>query len=168
MEQLKQYDTQATEADTEVQVRSPSIPPTEVQSDESPTQVITRSVSRSNSPITPPVRAPPPVRVCVPDVDVENLRPRRVGRQLPDGPPPKSTKGWTFSEIEAAIERCGLRGEWRQGGQQSRSIYVGYEFIINIQSKRTAGMQWWQSMTVWVQGLRANEISTRLCAARKA
>ena len=91
-----------------------------------------------------------------------------MGRQLPDGPPPKSTKGWTFSEIEAAIERCGLRGEWRQGGQQSRSIYVGYEFIINIQSKRTAGRQWWQSMTVWVQGLRANEINTRLCAARRA
>ena len=164
-----QYDTQAPEVhDTEVQVRSPSVPATEVQSEESPTQVITRSVSRSNSPITPPVRAPPPVRVRVPDVDVENLRPRRVGRQLPDGPPPKSTKGWTFSEIEAAIERCGLRGEWRQGGQQSRSIYVGYEFIINVQSKRTAGMQWWQSMTVWVQGLRANEINTRLCAARRA
>ena len=162
MEQLMQYETQATEADTEVQVRSPSIPPTEVQSDESPTQVITRSVSRSNSPITPPIR------VRVPDVEVENLQPRRASRQLPDGPPPKSTKGWTFSEIEAAIERCGLRGEWRQGGQQSRSIYVGYEFIINVQSKRTAGMQWWQSMTVWVQGLRANEINTRLCAARRA
>ena len=117
MEQFKQYDTQATEADTEVQVRSPSIPPTEVQSDESPTQVITRSVSRSNSPITPPIR------IRVPDVDVENLRPRRVGRQLPDGPPPKSTKGWTFSEIEAAIERCGLRGEWRPGGQQSRGCH---------------------------------------------
>ena len=114
----------------------------------------------STSPITPPVR------VRVPDV--ENLRPRRVGRQLPDGPPPKSTKGWTFSEVAAAIERCGLRGEWRQGGQQSRSIYVGDEFIINIQSKRTTGMQWWQSMTVWVQGLRANEINTRLCAARSA
>ena len=63
-----QYDTQATEADTEVQVRSPSIPPTEVQSDESPTQVITRSVSRSNSPITPPVRAPPH-RVLLPGLD---------------------------------------------------------------------------------------------------
>ena len=31
----------------------------------------------------------------VPDVDVDHLPARRYGRQIPDGPPPKSTNGWS-------------------------------------------------------------------------
>ena len=75
MEQLAQYETQATEAEADTQ----SVAATVVQSDDETTQVITRSYSRSTSPITPRIR------VRIPDVEVENLRTRRGCRELPDG-----------------------------------------------------------------------------------
>ena len=152
MEHLAQYETQATE----VEVDSQSVAPTEIQSDEDPTQVITRSVSRSTSPITPTIR------VRVPDVAVEQPPLRRGHRLVPDGRGPKSTRGWTYGEVAAAIERAGLTGSWRQGGQDSRIIWEGDQYIINVQPKGNAGI----SMTVWVQGRRANEIDARLRAAR--
>ena len=109
MEQLAQYDTQATEVqDTEVQVRSPSVAKTEVQSEESPTQVIIRSVSRTTSPITPPIR------VRVPDVPrnaswgkTMRRKMRRPGRGPTDGNAPRRGrfKRWGCSYCTNAC-RC--------------------------------------------------------------
>ena len=106
----------------------------------------------------------------VPDVAVDNL-PARIyapvfrGRLIPDGPPPKSTRGWSVDELKAVIKRCDLErfGSWRQGGQQDRKVFEGNDFLINIHIRGTRS-----ASTVWVQGKRANEVNTRLLAARGA
>ena len=105
-----------------------------------------------------------------PDVAVDNL-PARIyapvfrGRLIPDGPPPKSTRGWSIDELKAVIKRCDLErlGSWRQGGQQERKVFEGDDFLINIHIRGTRS-----ASTVWVQGKRANEVNTRLLAARGA
>ena len=105
-----------------------------------------------------------------PDVAVDNL-PARIyvpvfrGRLIPDGPPPKSTRGWSVDELNAVIKRCDLErfGSWRQGGQQDRKVFEGNDFLINIHIRGTRS-----ASTVWVQGKRANEVNTRLLAARGA
>ena len=105
-----------------------------------------------------------------PDVAVDNL-PARIyapvfrGRLIPDGPPPKSTRGWSIEELKAVIKRCDLErlGSWRQGGQQERKVFEGNDFLINIHIRGTRS-----ASTVWVQGKRANEVNTRLLAARGA
>ena len=105
-----------------------------------------------------------------PDVAVDNL-PARIyapvfrGRLIPDGPPPKSTRGWSIDELKAVIKRCDLErlGSWRQGGQQERKVFEGDNFLINIHIRGTRS-----ASTVWVQGKRANEVNTRLLAARGA
>ena len=105
-----------------------------------------------------------------PDVAVDNL-PARIyapvfrGRLIPDGPPPKSTRGWSIDELKAVIKRCDLErfGSWRQGGQQDRKVFEGNDFLINIHIRGTRS-----ASTVWVQGKRANEVNTRLLAARGA
>ena len=87
------------------------------------------------------------------------------GRLIPDGPPPKSTRGWSIEELKAVIKRCDLErlGSWRQGGQQDRKVFEGDGFLINIHIRGTRS-----ASTVWVQGKRANEVNTRLLAARGA
>ena len=107
-----------------------------------------------------------------PDVAVDNL-PARIytpvfrGRLIPDGPPPKSTRGWSIDELKAVIKRCDLErlGSWRQGGQQERKVFEGDNFLINIHIRGTRS-----ASTVWVQGKkkRANEVNTRLLAGRGA
>ena len=105
-----------------------------------------------------------------PDVAVDNL-PARIyapvfrGRLIPDGPPPKSTRGCSIEELKAVIKRCDLErfGSWRQGGQQDRKVFEGNDFLINIHIRGTRS-----ASTVWVQGKRANEVNTRLLAARGA
>ena len=105
-----------------------------------------------------------------PEVAVDNL-PARIyarvfrGRLIPDGPPPKSTRGWSIDELKAVIKRCDLErlGSWRQGGQQERKVFEGDDFLINIHIRGTRS-----ASTVWVQGKRANEVNTRLLAARGA
>ena len=105
-----------------------------------------------------------------PDIAVDNL-PARVyapvfrGRLFPDGPPPKSSRGWSVDELIAVIKRCGLEryGSWRQGGQQERKVFEGDDFLINIHIKSSRS-----ASTVWVQGKRANEVNTRLLAARRS
>ena len=105
-----------------------------------------------------------------PDVAVDNL-PARIyapvfrGRLIPDGPPPKSTRGWSIEELKAVIKRCDLErfGSWRQGGQQDRKVFEGNDVLINIHIRGTRS-----ASTVWVQGKRANEVNTRLLAARGA
>ena len=108
--------------------------------------------------------------VAVADVAVDNL-PARIyapvfrGRLIPDGPPPKSTRGWSIDELKDVIKRCDLErfGSWRQGGQQDRKVFEGNDFLINIHIRGTRS-----ASTVWVQGKRANEVNTRLLAARGA
>ena len=105
-----------------------------------------------------------------PDIAVDNL-PARIyapvfrGWLIPDGPPPKSTRGWSVDELTAAIKRCGLEplGSWREGGQQERKVFEGDDFLVNIHIRSTRS-----ASTVWVQGKRSNEVNTRLLAARGA
>ena len=105
-----------------------------------------------------------------PDIAVDNL-PARIyapvfrGRLIPDGPPPKSTRGWSIDELKDVIKRCDLErfGSWRQGGQQDRKVFEVNDFLINIHIRGTRS-----ASTVWVQGKRANEVNTRLLAARGA
>ena len=71
----------------------------------------------------------------------------------------------TIDELNAVIKRCDLErfGSWRQGGQQDRKVFEGNDFLINIHIRGTRS-----ASTVWVQGKRANEVNTRLLAARGA
>ena len=104
------------------------------------------------------------------NIAVDNL-PARIyapvfrGRLIPDGPPPKSTRGWSIDELKDVIKRCDLErfGSWRQGGQQDRKVFEVNDFLINIHIRGTRS-----ASTVWVQGKRANEVNTRLLAARGA
>ena len=144
---------QLSDADTVLQV-----------SDEEPEEVGARTDSLEEAQIGA-VAA-----VAVADVAVDNL-PARIyapvfrGRLIPDGPPPKSTRGWSIEELKAVIKRCDLErlGSWRQGGQQDRKVFEGNDFLINIHIRGTRS-----ASTVWVQGKRANEVNTRLLAARGA
>ena len=64
-----------------------------------------------------------------------------------------------MDELAVLIQRCRLQGAWRQGGKQSRAVFVGDGFIINQEASST-----------WAQGVgvRAKEIDARLRAARSS
>ena len=110
-----------------------------------------------------PSRSPGRLEVpIVIDLDVDRLPPPRRGRQIPDGPLPKSCKVRNMEELQGIIQRCGIDGCWAQGGQQARGRFEGQNFVINIHKKCNS------SSTVWVQGERAGEIDARLKAARGA
>ena len=79
-----------------------------------------------------------PGRREVPDLDIDHLPPPRRGRQIPDGPPPKSWKVQNMEALVAIIERCELDGSWAQGGQQARGRFEGEDFVINIHKKTTS------------------------------
>ena len=76
---------------------------------------------------------------------------------IPEGRPPKAIRGLLLDELATLIRRCGLEGAWRQGGKQSRAVFVGDKFIINQEKSST-----------WAQGVRAQEIDVRLRAARRS
>ena len=100
--------------------------------------------------------------VYVPQLDVDNLPtrvhdPHRQCRSVPEGRPPKAIRGLLLDELATLIRRCGLEGAWRQGGKQSRAVFVGDRFIINQENSST-----------WAQGVRAQEIDARLHAARRS
>ena len=102
------------------------------------------------------------VEVYVPQLDVDNLPtrihdPHRQCRLVPEGRPPKAICGLHLDELATLIRRCGLEGAWRQGGKQSRAVFVGDKFIINQEKSST-----------WAQGVRAQEIDARLRAARRS
>ena len=102
------------------------------------------------------------VEVYVPQLDVDNLPirihdPHRQCRLVPEGRPPKAIPGLRLDELATLIRRCGLDGAWRQGGKQSRAVFVGDRFIINQEKSST-----------WAQGVRAQEIDARLRAARRS
>ena len=103
-----------------------------------------------------------PTDVYVPQLDVDNLPtrvhdPHRQCRLVPEGRPPKAIRGLRLDELATLIRRCGLEGAWRQGGKQSRAVFVGDKFIINQEKSST-----------WAQGVRAQEIDARLRAARRS
>ena len=153
MDALKGYESDGSDVEqTQVQEDSDEYAETIVQISDDEREPTRRSRSRSAGRVD---------ALLAPDVDVDNLPPRRYGRQIPDGRPPKSTKGWSVEELTAVIRRCGLAGGWRQGGKQSIAIFQGEQFIINIYAKGTRS-------TVLVQGRRVNEIDARLRAARGA
>ena len=76
---------------------------------------------------------------------------------VPEGRPPKAIRGLRLDELAKVIQRCGFEGAWRQGGKQSRAVFVGDGFIINQEASST-----------WAQGVRAQEIDARLRAARSS
>ena len=61
------------------------------------------------------------------------------------------------NELAVLIQRCRLQGAWRQGGKQSRAVFLGDGFIINPEASST-----------WTQGAHAQEIDARLRAARSS
>ena len=76
------------------------------------------------------------VEVYVPQLDVDNLPtrihdPHRQCRLVPEGRPPKGIPGLRLDELATLIRLCGFEGAWRQGGKQSRLVFVGDRFIIN-------------------------------------
>ena len=102
------------------------------------------------------------VGVYVPQLSVDNLPtrindPHRQCRLVPEGRPPKAIRGLRMDELAVLIQRCRLQGAWRQGGKQSRAVFVGDGFIINQEASST-----------WVQGVRAAQIDMRLRAARSS
>ena len=104
----------------------------------------------------------PEVEVYVPQLDVDNLAtrihdPHRQCRLVPEGRPPKAIRGLRLDELATLIRRCGFEGAWRQGGKQSRAVFVGDGFIINQEASST-----------WVQGVCAAQIDMRLRAARSS
>ena len=104
----------------------------------------------------------PEVEVYVPQLDVDNLAtrihdPHRQCRLVPEGRPPKAIRGLRLDELATLIRRCGFEGAWRQGGKQSRAVFVGNQFIINQEASST-----------WVQGVCAQQIDMRLRAARSS
>ena len=120
-----------------------------------------RMIGRSRSRSTGRSGAPE-VAVYVPQLDVDNLAtrihdPHRQCRLVPEGRPPKAIRGLRLDELATLIRRCGFEGAWRQGGKQSRAVFVGNQFIINQEASST-----------WVQGVRAQEIDMRLRAARRS
>ena len=120
-----------------------------------------RMIGRSRSRSTGRSEAPE-VEVYVPQLDVDNLPtrihdPHRQCRLVPEGRPPKAIRGLLLDELATLIRRCGLEGAWRQGGKQSRAVFMGDGFIINQERSST-----------WAQGRRAQEIDARLRAARRS
>ena len=120
-------------------------------------RIIGRSRSRSTG-----RSGAPEVAVYVPQLDVDNLAtrihdPHRQCRLVPEGRPPKAIRGLRLDELATLIRRCGFEGAWRQGGKQSRAVFVGNQFIINQEASST-----------WVQGVRAQEIDMRFRAARRS
>ena len=100
--------------------------------------------------------------VYVPQLDVDNLPtfthdPHRRRRLVPEGRPPKAILGLCLDELTTLIRRCGLEGARRQGGKQSRAVFMGDGFIINQGKSST-----------WAQGVRAQEIDARIRAARSS
>ena len=76
------------------------------------------------------------VEVYVPQLDVDNLPirihdPHRQCRLVPEGRQPKAIPGLRLDELATLIRLCGFEGAWRQGGKQSRLVFVGDRFIIN-------------------------------------
>ena len=102
-------------------------------------------------------------RPLILDIDKLPARNRRgrAFREVPAGPAPKATRGWTLGELSGVIEQLGLEGAWKQGGKETRAVYEGPDpsrplYIIN-----------YEKSSCWVQGKQAQAIDLRIRAARR-
>ena len=98
-------------------------------------------------------------------LDIDKLPARnkrgRAFREVPAGPAPKATRGWSLEELSGVIEQLGLEGAWKQGGKETRAVYEGPDpsrplYIIN-----------YEKSACWVQGKQAQAIDLRIRAARR-
>ena len=98
-------------------------------------------------------------------LDIDKLPARnkrgRAFREVPAGPAPKATRGWSLEELSGVIEHLGLEGAWKQGGKEARAVYEGPDpsrpqYIIN-----------YEKSACWVQGKQAKAIDIRIRAARR-
>ena len=98
-------------------------------------------------------------------LDIDKLPARnkrgRAFREVPAGPAPKATRGWSLGELSGLIEQLGLEGAWKQGGKETRAVYEGPDpsrplYIIN-----------YEKSSCWVQGKQAQAIDLRIRAARR-
>ena len=98
-------------------------------------------------------------------LDIDKLPARnkrgRAFREVPAGPAPKATRGWSLGELSGVIEQLGLEGAWKQGGKETRAVYEGPDpsrplYIIN-----------YEKSSCWVQGKQAQAIDLRIRAARR-
>ena len=102
-------------------------------------------------------------RPLILDIDKLPARNRkgRAFREVPAGPAPKATRGWSLGELSGVIEQLGLEGAWKQGGKEARAVYEGPDpsrplYIIN-----------YEKSSCWVQGKQAQAIDLRIRAARR-
>ena len=102
-------------------------------------------------------------RPLILDIDKLPARNRRgrAFREVPAGPAPKATRGWSLGELSGVIEQLGLEGAWKQGGKEARAVYEGPDpsrplYIIN-----------YEKSACWVQGKQAQAIDLRIRAARR-
>ena len=102
-------------------------------------------------------------RPLILDIDKLPARNRkgRAFREVPAGPAPKATRGWSLGELSGLIEQLGLEGSWKQGGKETRAVYEGPDpsrplYIIN-----------YEKSSCWVQGKQAQAIDLRIRAARR-
>ena len=102
-------------------------------------------------------------RPLILDIDKLPARNRkgRAFREVPAGPAPKATRGWSLGELSGVIEQLGLEGAWKQGGKETRAVYEGPDpsrplYIIN-----------YEKSSCWVQGKQAQAIDLRIRAARR-
>ena len=102
-------------------------------------------------------------RPLILDIDKLPARNRkgRAFREVPAGPAPKATRGWSLEELSGVIEQLGLEGAWKQGGKETRAVYEGPDpsrplYIIN-----------YEKSSCWVQGKQAQAIDLRIRAARR-
>ena len=109
------------------------------------------------------VRTASNARPLILDIDKLPARNRkgRAFREVPAGPAPKATRGWSLEELSGVIEQLGLEGAWKQGGKEARAVYEGPDpsrpqYIIN-----------YEKSACWVQGKQAQAIDIRIRAARR-
>ena len=102
-------------------------------------------------------------RPLILDIDKLPARNRRgrAFREVPAGPAPKATRGWSLEELSGVIEQLGLEGAWKQGRKETRAVYEGPDpsrplYIIN-----------YEKSSCWVQGKQAQAIDLRIRAARR-
>ena len=111
-----------------------------VASDAAGVVVLSDDERARRSPTRSPGRREVPI---VPDLDIDRIPPPRRGKQILDGPPPKSWEVRDMEELVAITQRCGLDGRWAQGGHQARGRFEGDNFLINKHKKTTSTSTEW-------------------------
>ena len=113
-----------------------------------------RSRSRSRSPrmVEPPI----PTFADLPPLPPKPAR-KRHRLLVPRGSTPHANHGWDIKRTLKAIDRCGIPGQWYQGGQNDRIIFTNDAQTYYIHQ---------QSSSMWVQGQEETMINARLVASQ--